>query len=445
MVFSLFGRGKTLADADAGAAPQQTQLRTPSPTASISAGTVPPQSPEVAPVELPRGVKRSRSLSPKPTGSGVPVVEVPSSDAPTPPTSPAELLARIKRVPPKTLHTYIVTHLPHAPLEINEALMAFFATLVPPPRLHCVRCHKDFVEVENTDRSCLIPHDDESAEVEYVGSAKNKSTLVGSTYQTLWGCCNKVVEGDGDQGPPDGWCFEGFHTTDVKRARFRADSTIHDDKLVSCARKRCFGPGSKIAGSERGRGQRAAARKNLREASDEEEDYDERELAREAQALTVGSDAGEDGNISVKKKSTKSRKRRSDAMDVESEIKDEAGVDPAQTSPPSNAKPKPRSKSESTKPKAVAKAKPSAVDSTPPNQPAPASADDDAEMSTSPEIESKPKPKKPRKPRKSAADGGKYVPPRDGEEPTDFDEEEDKPKRKKAKRKSIASAVAVPP
>lgn len=194
MVFGLFGKGKAPADAEAGSAEQQTQLRTPSPTASISAGTFPPQSPEIAPVDLPRGVKRSRSLSPKPTGSGnVPSVELPGG-GPSAPASPAELLARIKKVPAKTLHTYIVTHLPHAPLETSEALMTFFATLQPPPKLHCVRCHKDFVEVENTDRSCLIPHDDESAEVEYVGSAKNKSNLVGSTYQTLWGCCNKVVE-----------------------------------------------------------------------------------------------------------------------------------------------------------------------------------------------------------------------------------------------------------
>jgi hypothetical protein len=32
----------------------------------------------------------------------------------------------------------------------------------------------------------------------------------------LWGCCGKTVEGDGDMGPPDGWCYEGMHT--VSRA-----------------------------------------------------------------------------------------------------------------------------------------------------------------------------------------------------------------------------------
>ena len=47
------------------------------------------------------------------------------------------------------------------------------------------------------------------------------------------------------------------------------------------------------------------------------------------------------------------------------------------------------------------------------------------------DLESKPKPKKPRKSRKST-DGGKYIPPKDEEESTD-DEEEDRPKRKKRK------------
>lgn len=49
------------------------------------------------------------------------------------------------------------------------------------------------------------------------------------------------MEGTGDMGPPDGWCYEGRHTTDTKRARFRADSTIHDDKLFSCAVSGCHG------------------------------------------------------------------------------------------------------------------------------------------------------------------------------------------------------------
>ncbi|KAG1771361.1 hypothetical protein EV702DRAFT_1048989 [Suillus placidus] len=48
--------------------------------------------------------------------------------------------------------------------------------------------------------------------------------------ETLWGCCGVSVEGTGDMGP---------HTTDTKRLRFRADSTIHDDKLVSCTVTGC--------------------------------------------------------------------------------------------------------------------------------------------------------------------------------------------------------------
>lgn len=31
-------------------------------------------------------------------------------------------------------------------------------------------------------------------------------------YETLYNCCGRTVEGEGDMGPPDGWCYEGKHT-----------------------------------------------------------------------------------------------------------------------------------------------------------------------------------------------------------------------------------------
>ena len=122
------------------------------------------------------------------------------------------LTSHIAAIPPKVLHAYVLARLANVPEETLPTLAALFAELAPPPRLHCVRCHKDFVEVENDARSCLVPHDDESAEVERVGTAKRVPGTVGATFETLWGCCGKIVEGDGDQGPPDGWCYEGMHT-----------------------------------------------------------------------------------------------------------------------------------------------------------------------------------------------------------------------------------------
>jgi hypothetical protein len=123
-----------------------------------------------------------------------------------------DLRAVIASVPPQTLHSYTLTHLDasNPPHQVTlTQLSSFFADLVPPPRLHCVRCHKFFFEVENTDRSCLVPHDDDSAAVERVSSSKSKE---GTFYETLWGCCGRTVEGNGDMGPPDGWCYEGKHT-----------------------------------------------------------------------------------------------------------------------------------------------------------------------------------------------------------------------------------------
>ena len=98
---------------------------------------------------------------------------------------------------------------------------------------HCVRCHKDFTDVENTDRSCLVPHDDESAEVERVGRSRKVGAAEGPVYETLWGCCGKTVEGDGDQGPPDGWCYEGKHTVCPALARSPSRSFTERPLILS--------------------------------------------------------------------------------------------------------------------------------------------------------------------------------------------------------------------
>jgi hypothetical protein len=171
--------------------------------------------------------------APAPPSASSPAAEPPATPSPPlaePITDPKPLHTLIASVPAQTLHAYTLAHLippsqplspltfPHIPLptdppapETLTALTDFFARLVPPPRLHCVRCHKWYFEVENTDRSCLVPHNDESAEVERVGASGRRSGI-GTEYETLWGCCGKTVEGDGDMGPPDGWCYEGKHT-----------------------------------------------------------------------------------------------------------------------------------------------------------------------------------------------------------------------------------------
>ena len=133
----------------------------------------------------------------------------PSLDPPKPalPPTPEALHALVSTIPAKTLHAYVLANIPIAPPDTLTALASFFATLTPPPRLHCVRCHADYTEIDNTDRSCHVPHDDDSAYVERVGMGRG-----GSEYETQYGCCGKTVEGEGDLGPPDGWCYEGLHT-----------------------------------------------------------------------------------------------------------------------------------------------------------------------------------------------------------------------------------------
>lgn len=137
------------------------------------------------------------------------------------PPTPEALHSLVTSVPPKTLHTYVLDNIPEAPPDTLAALASFFVTLSPPPLLHCVRCHDDFTDIDNGDRSCRVPHDDDSADVEWVGRAGGNSD-----YETYYGCCGKTVEGEGDLGPPDGWCYEGLHTVS------QIDNLVHESAYI---------------------------------------------------------------------------------------------------------------------------------------------------------------------------------------------------------------------
>lgn len=163
------------------------------------------------------------------------ISEIPAGPADTPSpgpedalvTDPNALYSLISSVPAQTLHFYTLAHLNPSPPsalplgitspapiipptpEILTALTTFYSHLAPPPKLHCVRCHRGYFELENGDTACRVAHDDESAIVQRVGTNSQNSRAL---HETLWGCCGSTVDGDGDQGPPDGWCYEGAHT-----------------------------------------------------------------------------------------------------------------------------------------------------------------------------------------------------------------------------------------
>ncbi|KAK0207066.1 hypothetical protein DFS33DRAFT_1256655 [Desarmillaria ectypa] len=346
MVFSLFSR-KVQPDKTQDAQQLEsnpTQLRTPSP--SIESSSV-----------------GKDQLNPSPTDS---LHEPPAS--PSPPlegddadlgliTDPAALHGLISSIPPKIFHEYTLTHLipptqspassSHVPIHPPSSrtlthLTSFFSTLTPPPRLHCVRCHKFYFDVENTDRSCVVHHDDESAEVSRVGVTKSK----GAEYETLWTCCGKTVEGDGDMGPPDGWCYEGKHTTDLRRARFRADSSIHDDKLTSCERLRCHDPpplpsdNSSPPSSPRGR--KKTTRKRPRPADDDQDGAEVDQPMDDTQSVVSSKGKGKQ-----KAQPSRPRKKRARTCNDDKAFKpehDDTDIDEtaSTSSKRRKAKPKPR-------------------------------------------------------------------------------------------------------
>jgi hypothetical protein len=211
------------------------QLRTPSPSvASIG-------NPNNSPTFSTTARVRATSARERVEGEEKP----PITPSPPPTADPTDLYNLLSSIPPKILHEYVLDRLnpsqphlhPHhpspsispshtttttthlSPLTLT-LLTSFFSALTPPPLLHCARCHKSFYDVENDDRSCTVGHDDESAEVERVRKVGGLRGVGGAGYETLWGCCGKTVEGDGDMGPPDGWCYEGKHTVNPNPQTF---------------------------------------------------------------------------------------------------------------------------------------------------------------------------------------------------------------------------------
>lgn len=208
----------------------QLQLRTPSPSVqgARAAGSPAPTISNLSTYDRPMSPSRQQDLSKDTTVL-----------PPAPIHTPASLTTLLSTIPAKIVHSYLLSHIPGAPDHIIQALGTFFETIAPPPRLHCVRCHKDYTEIENDSRSCLVAHDDESALVERIGITTKKigrRRADGMEYETLWGCCGKTSEGNGDQGPPDGWCYEGKHTVSSSRSRRKCSCS----QSITCVSSSAF-------------------------------------------------------------------------------------------------------------------------------------------------------------------------------------------------------------
>ena len=217
--------------------------------------------------------------------------------------TPEALHSLFTSIHPKTLHAYVLKNIPTAPPDTLATFASFFATLSPPPLLHCIRCHDDYRDVENGDRSCRIPHNDYLIDVEWIGPIGRYSE-----YETHYGCCGKVIEGEGDE--PAGWCYRGMHTvspstisprlfpevrnhiriylyllnfcaaqqTDVRRVEFPEDVTSSDDSdsdSEACRQLKCRKIRAQRRATKAGAGTRTSGlAKRPRSPADEAEGYD---------------------------------------------------------------------------------------------------------------------------------------------------------------------------
>ena len=89
---------------------------------------------------------RSRARTPKPE----PVPETPEQAA------LSALKATVRSYPPKSFHDALLHRLDSATPEQVSVLASLLEGLTPPLQLHCARCHHDYYEEDNGDRSCIM-------------------------------------------------------------------------------------------------------------------------------------------------------------------------------------------------------------------------------------------------------------------------------------------------
>jgi hypothetical protein len=95
------------------------------------------------------------------------------------------------------------------------------------------RCHVEYHESTNTKDSCQVPHCVESIERIY-----KKAT------ESAFGCCGKLMVDECDaENDEDGFCFEGYHTTDYKLVEFTLKDIVtrgrDNSHVVLCSDHGC--------------------------------------------------------------------------------------------------------------------------------------------------------------------------------------------------------------
>ncbi|KAG8767615.1 hypothetical protein FRC12_006148 [Ceratobasidium sp. 428] len=90
---------------------------------------------------------------------------------------------------------------------VQSVLAPLLAASVEP--LHCVRCHEEYFESNNTDSSCDVKHEEAVDDEEIVVENYCKR------YMHTYPCCGERVAVDmGCDPDQDGICYTTLHTTD---------------------------------------------------------------------------------------------------------------------------------------------------------------------------------------------------------------------------------------
>ncbi|KAF8605086.1 hypothetical protein BDV93DRAFT_72764 [Ceratobasidium sp. AG-I] len=123
---------------------------------------------------------------------------------------------------------------------VSSLLRPFLLSFAEP--LHCVRCHKDYVEAENSNEACEIKHmgteevDDEDDEDDEDYGVRRVPYGMG-IQKMRYICCDEEFE-YGEEDKNEICCTER-HTTNTDEVEYTLEGEFEDNWVVTCEESGC--------------------------------------------------------------------------------------------------------------------------------------------------------------------------------------------------------------
>ncbi|KAG8767616.1 hypothetical protein FRC12_006149 [Ceratobasidium sp. 428] len=147
--------------------------------------------------------------------------------------SKEDICDKISKCPPKDIAKKLFESVKTATPSELQAIQSLLGPLLEKANdpLHCVRCHMEYAEPENSTAACKIEHME-------VPTWSHSMKKYGARRMYTYPCCNREPQAESRcyySTPTEEHCFVGRHTTDPKEVSYYdSDSRSGNENIVTC-------------------------------------------------------------------------------------------------------------------------------------------------------------------------------------------------------------------